>query len=248
MDIKKMPVIFAVFMILPLLFSCSADSGETGPAGTEGENTAVMSFRYNVNPTNDYYMAKDTWIMNIEPDYNFGGCDTLRVGVEPPLVSRSILSFDINYITPSEVAIKSAALDIYVSSCSAAYYPTIRAYSVTKNWVEGTADCAGDTLTGAATWNCYAGAAYPWDSVGGDYESTPISSAVTVTSTGKVSFSLDTSFVKNWLTDPSQNYGILLKADDESAGMLDPQSYIYFSSKEDSASLRPKLTVVYTIE
>src|SRR6056297_2571898 len=148
MDIKNISVVFAVFMILPLLFSCSADSGETGPAGTEGENTAVMSFRYNVNPTNDYYMAKDTWIMNVEPDYNFGGCDTLRVGVEPPLVSRSLLSFDINYITPSTVAIKSAILDIYVSVCSAAFYPTIRAYSVTKDWIEGTADCLGSDATG----------------------------------------------------------------------------------------------------
>ena len=248
MRAKKTFVVSAISIIVLIMFSCKGDPGEAGVPGTSGENTAVMSFRYNVNPTNDYYMAKDTWIMNVEPDHNFGGCDTLRVGVEPPLVSRSLLSFDIQYITPSTVTIKSAILDIYVSVCSAVYYPTIRAYPVTKDWIEGTADCSGSTITGGAAWNYYAGAVNTWDSAGGDYDSTAISSGVTVTRTGKVSFSLDTSVVKNWLTNPSLNFGILLKADDESAGMTDPQSYVYFSSKEDSASLRPKLTVVYSIE
>jgi hypothetical protein len=89
-----------------------------------------------------------------------------------------------------------------------------------------------------------------WVKPGGDSGSTPISNTIYYDSnTGGFYpqvFTLDNATVQNWIVNPTANYGIIMKAENETSGT----NYMAFVSRDDvyyAVTNRPKLTVYYKL-
>jgi hypothetical protein len=105
---------------------------------------------------------------------------------------------------------------------------------------------------GEATWNNQAHSSTPWDTVGGggDFESTISASTVVGNPNTNAVFTWGSTSnmvadVQLWLDDPSQNFGWILKANNETAA----QSFrAFFTRDATNANFRPSLTITYVPE
>ncbi len=248
---KNILFILTVIFAAVTIFSCSAgDTGPAGPAGEEGADSDVkVVFQQGVYPSAAYAGCEDAYIeAGGNQDMNFGGCDIVCSGYVSGISRkrRSFIKFDLSYIVPSDVNVTGAYLKLsFNSSLDIQGTTTITAYAVTKNWQEGGAPCTGTADVGVS-WINY-DSVNPWDTAGGDY------SAVACSDTKEISGSpydftltLTADTVESWINDSSTNYGIILKASNESSPGVD--NYIRPASSEHATSgMRPELTVYYSL-
>ena len=240
---KKLLTVLSVLILSLTMFSCSVGpEGEQGPAGS-ALDPIVAIFQQGVLP-GGYIGCVDSHLASAgEGDKNFGGCDESWLGHTGAYQRRPVILFDITSsgIIPVTATVVKAELTIFVTNYTGNPL-NITAYQISRSWVEGAGACTGTTGVNVS-WNNYNGTGNTWTTPGGDYGSA-VSSQVTLDSAGYFSFELNASMVTDWLQNSAQNYGILIKDDDEAS-----TEYLEIATSEHAnAAFRPKLTVYYTLQ
>jgi hypothetical protein len=159
---------------------------------------------------------------------------------------RGLIAFDLSTI-PTNAVVSSVTLTMNMSK---GFGGTIELHRASKNWGEGTSN-AGDPGGGGAnstpsdaTWLHTFFNSSLWTTPGGDFSST-----------ATASFPLDTARtyqfsnpnlvpdVQSWVSNPSGNFGWLIKGDEGNPG-----SAVRFDTREiGSTSFRPSLSVTFTV-
>ncbi len=142
--------IFLVMIITAFFAAVSCTTkGDAGIAGADGSDVASAVFQNGTAPSSGYDGCEDATIKSDYPVLNMGGCEYLLSGTWTggPTIYKSLIKFDISYISPDNVNVKTAKLTLYFDAAADIDGAnTYTAYAVTKNWTEGTGGCssAGD--------------------------------------------------------------------------------------------------------
>ncbi len=171
-----------------------------------------------------------------EPIKNYGADPKIVVsnfGVE---TSHALLRFDLSSI-PADAVEVSARLRVYFEEVSEAPAGAgLSAHPVTRDWIEGTLQ--GAEPADGATWVTYDGT-NAWTSAGGDVDSSA-GASVLLGAAGQY-YELDvSSFVRDWHSGVSPNYGVRLE------GTPGLKTAEFMSGDEPDVSKQPQLAVVYT--
>jgi hypothetical protein len=158
--------------------------------------------------------------------------------------------FNVAGAVPAGSRIVSATLQLYISRTLAANFMAIEVYRVNADWGEGTSVASGNQGRGApattndATW---LHRFYPntfWVSPGGDFQDilstvckTPISGPAVWPSTPRL-----LADVQLFLDQPTQNFGWLLKRDNE---LAIGETRRFDSRENTTISRRPILSITY---
>jgi hypothetical protein len=204
-----------------------------------------------VYPSDVYAGCAD---VRLDTDYlneNLGGETQLAFGIYSGYRTyRTLIKFDMSPVIPANVTVNKAILTIYSNSAAGA--TTLTAYALTQQWNEGNGIGGGtaDTLTGA-TWNSSVSGGSPvaWPTPGADgafNAGTAGSETITVpASTGFISMELNAEMVQSWVSNPSSNYGVIIKAVNETTP--NNRFWIWSSEYTTDPLKRPKLTLYYTL-
>jgi hypothetical protein len=217
-----------LFALLPLLFlaSCTipgaeGDAGAAGPTGL-----TVATFQKGAFPSDAYDETADNNILLHLPANNYGTSAIATIGNDGATdVYRALLRFDVSSIVPSTVTVVEAYLIVTMSSV---LNNTINAYAVTQEWEET-----------QSTWNLRQ-TGLSWAVPGGDAGSLQ-GSAYSTTYTATIA--LSPALVSSWIADPDSNYGVLLKAVNETTTSWSN----IFTSEYATASMRPRLVIYYRL-
>lgn len=159
------------------------------------------------------------------------GCPDLVAGYASLFPARMLFKFDLSSYSGQVV---SARLDLNVMTYSSA---TITGYALLADWNEGTG-CSPSTEAGAVNWQ--SSGLLAWSTPGGDFSASPATNTLSISSGGLKSFVLDTALVQSWIDNSSANYGIILKAADESSSA----GFVQFNAKESATpGVNPALVV-----
>jgi len=234
---KKFLLLSFVLAVAFILSSCKGDTGPSGASGT----IFKAEFQYLVEPT-AYSLTADAMIAESFPTYNYGGCGSAVAGNGGSGADRAVFFFDISGISPANVTVDSAYLTLFVSGMSSSAV-TVTAYALDTTWYEGTLGCSG-AASSDAHWTSFSPG-------GGDCNSSTVLSTNSVARTATapdkddpVSLKLNATTVKNWITNPSSNKGIIVMSRNEAA-----VGFISFHTKENlnGVTYNPKLTVYYEL-
>lgn len=161
---------------------------------------------------------------------------------------RALVQFNLSGI-PSGSTVTSASL--VMTSTLQGNPPTFTSlHRVLASWGEGASQApaneGGGTAAAAndATWTSrFFGTALNWINAGGDFASAATTTA-TVLALGQVNWSGGTmvSDVQAWVTNPTSNFGWLLRGDESVLNT----TMRYDSRQNATVAVRPVLTVIYT--
>ncbi|MBN2546258.1 MAG: DNRLRE domain-containing protein [Spirochaetes bacterium] len=224
--IRKTMILLTIALITVL--SCAPASDEE--TVLDGEPVFVENFKYGHYPTSSYTSTYDTYIASAAPANNYGAISSFYI-TNAIGYTRGLVRFIITGYFPANINVKKATLTLYTDGIGSPI--KVSFHELTRSWIET-----------QATWN-EAETGTPWATIDGGGDFGPSVASYTVyefSAYGFVSFNLPGSLVKKWITNPNENYGILIKVSSESG---DPK-LISFSSSEDTVSYRPMLTVYYT--
>jgi|ERR1035437_709417 hypothetical protein len=218
-----------------VLVSCKGDKGSAGPTGPVGSMS--IYFQDLAFPNTSYAGETDAGIASLTPTFVYGsGCSDDGVGYDTTYSmgkARSLIRFDLgSYLVPIPT-VTGAKLILNIDQVYGTI--TFKAYELTHAWALGT-NCVA-AQAGYACWNDYGAAG--WTTAGGDYDPTPVSDAITVTSPGYGVLTLNAAIVQKWLNTPATNYGLILIAENETTD----QNSIYFN--RSNYTFPPRLTVYY---
>lgn len=180
--------------------------------------------------------VEDTNIRSGFPTQTGGNDVELGAGTTSGNTIRSLLKFDLSSILLGSEILDSN-LDLWFSSTNGNTSINVGLHKVTKDWIEN-----------QSSWN-YAKTvpSTTWTTSGGDFESTPLSTVTGLTSPGTLDSSMKkwnipTSVIQGWLSNPSSNYGFLLKSTTEGTNY-----YKKFISSENTldSKYHPLLVVTY---
>ncbi len=180
---------------------------------------------------------EDTTIRKKFPTQTGGNDTELGTGTATDgNIVRSLLKFDVTPI-PEKSIIMSADVSLYLSSTNDPTPINLSMHAMKRSWDENT-----------ATWNNYSTAG-GWTTVGGDYNTTPLSTVTGVSSVpsnveeGIKRWSIPTNMVSGWLYNPESNLGLLLKSTSESTMIY--KKFISSESTTNPLAYKPKLVVTY---
>ena len=194
----------------------------------------TISFQDGVSPDTGYAGTRDGYISQNSPASDFGSSvDVLLDGDDPPGSGNdlsALLKWDVSSI-PAGSIVESVEIEIEVFNVSSGPYEL---YEAKRNWVEA-----------GASWNNYS-VGNPWETAGAqganDRGSTALG-AVVAGVTGPSAVTLNAAgvaLVQGWVDNPATNQG-LIAANSTVTNGLDFRSREYAT-----ATLRPKLTIVYS--
>ncbi len=151
-------------------------------------------------------------------DHFFAG----RTGAElQGAIRRSLIKFDLSSI-PVEAKITNVKLTLHMSRTNLTTDRTVALHRLSQDWGEEDSHAAGNEGGGAsasvgdATWDFAFLRTVPWKSAGGDFSVTS-SASQTVGNIGYYIWGSTAgmvSDVQNWISNPAQNYGWLVKGDE----------------------------------
>ena len=220
-----------------------SSSGKTGNAQKTVEQTILFGSTFTVQPP----LIKDTFIDRADTDDNNGVSTQLGIGLLPGKKTRAMFEYDLSRI-PAGSTIDSAVFELYMNdrrrNTSVNNFIDISVHLVTRSWNEGTKN--GRTCKSGATWEAY-DCVHAWTNFGGDFDSNVVTMTPVYYNDINQWHQWDIKdLVQSWVDDPSSNYGMLLQ--NQGPGNVDTIFIGYFRSDEYSdVSLRPKLSVTYTI-
>ena len=166
--------------------------------------------------------GKDAYVLSYYPDINFGSSVVLEVGNRSSSPGRTYLQFDLSSV-PEGARIIDAYLKLYQFTSYGLGSFTVGLYQVTSNWGEDyiTYNNQPDSSTEAeASCKIYAGTAWKsWDYID--------------------------ELVKNWFDGSITNYGLLLKATNETS--INNEAAFRSSDYTINPSQCPKLEIHYYI-
>jgi hypothetical protein len=239
---RKSFIILLIFAAAFIFASCKGDTGAAGTPASDGP--AVMMFQNGVAPYPAWQGITDTEIRQGGAAYNHGSCaGGLTIGYYNQsgfYASRSLIKFDLSTIDPAGAVVTGAYLRVYCASYSGAV--TVTAHAVTTNWAAGTGLCTDTTTTNASWNNSATGLAWTTPGGGGDFYAVKASDSVVMMTPGFYTLTLDKATVQSWITNPVQNFGIILKGSDESA-----YNEINIAPSEVNMENGPRLTVYYRL-
>lgn len=172
--------------------------------------------------------AGDTMISENSTTKNYGATTTLVADGDDPAGGGkdkyALIKWDLSSIAPG-TSIESSSVTLSVSDPSTQTYPFRK---LKRPWTES-----------AATWNAYdAGKAWEVAGAKGTLDrDAATAGAVTPTSTGRLTVTLERAVVQGWVDDPTSNYGIII-ADTTNTNGVD-----FYSREATDATLRPQLNV-----
>jgi hypothetical protein len=195
--------------------------------------------------------AKDNTIYERTVTNSNGAGEQLIAGTTgSPYFNRALLMFNLSGI-PSNAIITHASLQLHVNNTSGNSGPyELSLYRLLKDWGEGTSNAGTQAGRGApattndATWvNTF----YPssnWTNPGGDFHTTS-SAMQTVNDTGFYAWSSPglVADLQNWINNPLNNFGWLLKSNESAAF----QAKRFESRENIMVANRPALTVTYVL-
>ncbi len=219
------------FLLLFLLLSCNPAAEKTEPAKLN--SYLIAEFRNGALPYVGYEGCEDTYIASGTSynSINFGTCGYVAIGESGNIADglyRGLIKFDISII-PGGVKVKKAFLTFEVFSSTGVV--TISAHKKTNFWVPGP-NCG---TPGGTSWTLIPGGT-PFDSNS--------AGSIVVNTAKYYSINLSTSMVQEWVSDSSKNFGMLLKAENESAA----NTISLYATDAPFITNRPKLTIYYTID
>ena len=181
--------------------------------------------------TGGYTGVADTYVDSDKPNENYGGLDSLRLGDNGDKIS--LLRFDLTGLSPN-VVVKAAQLGLYANtkygfedSLDTSVYRILKDWDVNEvtwserllgtQWTEGGASAAGV-----------------------DYDSQAYASQQLLETGALYEYNV-TDLVRDWLTQPSSNYGLMVRGD------VGRCTFVVESSDNhpDRVQYRPRLEVVY---
>src|SRR5258706_2739682 len=193
--------------------------------------------------------SHDNTIFQSNPNNSLGAAQAIFIGDNAQTSPRrGLISFDIAANVPAGATINSAQLKLFLNQAAGGASPTISLYRLSTDWGEG---IAGSTTTGAngvgqgfpaadgdATWNArHFSATSPtlWTNPGGDFASTSSASAAIIGAILNTPYTwgstaLLVADVQTFLNDPANNFGWILKTDDETT----PSNVRGFWSRESA--------------
>lgn len=174
----------------------------------------------------------DSWITAGQTNWSYGAHGTLRV---QPGNQRTLLRMNLQGHVPVGARVTEATLELYADQVSTA--DTIDLHRVDRSWTEGTCfgNCGPDD---GATWDTYDGTD-SWATAGGDFRPAAASAASPLNAGDWVSWDI-TELAAKWVSDPSSNYGVMLKGN--------PGGAVFLSSDDADPALRPRLSIRYACE
>jgi YD repeat-containing protein len=180
----------------------------------------------------------DTTLRSSFPTRTGGNDFELGIGASTDgNIVRSLLKFDLSSI-PFVGNVLSADLNLYLSSTNSSNPINISAHAVTGAWEEN-----------EASWTYKDTTPYTkWAMAGGDYGTNALSTVSGIAAApanladGLTRWSIPVNTVQQWVSNPTSNYGFLLKSTSESTKV-----YKKFASSEQSVitEYKPKLVVTY---
>lgn len=167
-------------------------------------------------------------------------------------VRRGLIAFDVAGAIPTNAVVTNVRLSLNMSQANDVTITEISSlYRLLADWGEGTSNASGGEGGGApatAGDATYIHRFHPdiaWDAVGGDF--VPVASASTdVTGVGAYLWSSAgmVADVQDWLGDPSNNFGWIIRTGDE----VELGANKRFDSRTNpELTLRPSLTIDYAI-
>ncbi|MBD3178664.1 MAG: DNRLRE domain-containing protein [Candidatus Latescibacteria bacterium] len=239
-----------IILILTLaLFLAVGGCGEDDSGVLSGEepDTMVMVFRDGVSPFPSYSGTRDAVIKNSTAEQlrnlNWGEMqqDSMgsRVLASGNYQMRLLIRWDLSSISSCEKVLEAElTLNLHPDSGDSVTFMMYRLDvpdNIPDSWTEGTGK--GDYKTGVC-WD-YATDATPWDNPGSDYLAPGLFSIQTGADS-TASFNLPSGIVEDWIRNPLDNDGIIIKPDYLSSGYR-----IVRLSENSDPDLRPRLTVRY---
>ena len=179
--------------------------------------------------------------------FMLAGTSGLQKPTEPDLILRGLLFFALSGI-PAGAVVDDVGLALR-STTPRSRAGTINVHRARANWGEGTSDAGkgegggvlANATAGDATWlhNLFSGS--QWMSPGGDFAA-EVSASQRVVNQGSFLWS-DSALVadvQRWLDTPSENFGWVLRLEEEGARAL------RFGSFNGPVAARPRLIVDFT--
>jgi hypothetical protein len=206
----------------------------------------------------------DTAIAEKWPNNNTGGNDTFVVGSNiAGQRSHGLIKFNFSPI-PANASIQSVSLTLTI--VGQPYAPASATFDLHRmliSWGEGTGTSSADSgrlaVAGESTWNARLYPSTAWSAVGAaapvDFSSTVSASAFAPVTPGPnpsptppytATFASTPALVadvRQWLTDPTSNFGWIIIPESEATKGTHRNS----SSRESAANDKPRLVVQYVI-
>ena len=166
-----------------------------------------------------------------------------------PYFNRALIRFNLVGQIPVGKTIVGAKLTLYLAATSGLSNSyDIILHKVKEDWGEGLSNAGTQAGLGAAatngdaTWTSRFYPASPWITIGGAYEASATAS-VAVNQPAFYSWSSSgmVSDIQSWITNPTTNFGWLLKSDE----LASYQAKRFASRENSNVNLRPKLTIYY---
>ncbi|HEX5052518.1 MAG TPA: DNRLRE domain-containing protein [Planctomycetota bacterium] len=166
-------------------------------------------------------------------------------------IRRTLLHFDVAGNVPAGAVILSADLQLSVAQSNVAVPMNADVHRVLQDWGEGASFVAGNGGAGApaapgdATWTMtfFGQPGALWNTAGGDFAAQP-SFHFAMPPTGSVQTAPLPGLIADvqaWFANPGQNFGWLLRLDEQAA------STAHRINSRESASARPTLRVSYLL-
>jgi len=188
----------------------------------------TVVFQRGQSPVQSYEGVYDTFISNFgDPTSNYGMSPTLELRTND--LRAALLRFDVSSM-PSGANVLYAIMSVHVDYKTNDFAMPMNLYNMVRPWQEM-----------QSTWiSATDGVAWSVPGANGlSDRSTTLADALTMTS-ANTWYDFDvTNLVKQWLTNPAGNQGVILKAGTGAAVAYGLRSSEYFAAP----SYRPKLTI-----
>jgi RHS repeat-associated protein len=203
-------------------------SGASGPAGWQLSGSALTlsldptwlsapgrAYPVIVDPSVTYLGPTQGCTLDAaHPTTTYCGTTDLGVGASGGVAQRSVLYYPgfTDGTLPVDAVIQGAEMDLPVDTQSGSV--TVNAYALTRGF------------SSAVTWNSYDGT-HSWTTAGGDFATTPTSSATAPGAGNTMALTLPTGLIQSWVNGGAASNGIELKASSETGTNLvdfDPQN------------------------
>ena len=196
------------------------------PTATRAAGESELVLQYGKD---GYTQTWDTYISSWAEGTSYGTDWTMRIR---PNDMPALIKFDLSPL-PAGATVASAHLDLNVTQGTVHVMP-VQVYKVLREWVDTQADWVEARTND------------PWGAKGCNAVGTDRSGVSVYTQTvhGAVSYwySWDvTSLVRDWQSDPSKNYGLILRSSSATA-----TEYQFAASDHPAQDIHPKLVIRYT--
>ena len=220
----------------------SGDSNEISWYSGDSSGNAITVTFGNATGANYPNTVQDTFL-NINNDVNANSL-TLNTYTWPTdrVANAIIMKWDLSAI-PSGAQIQSATLYLYMNSMEVGGGDDQYEISVHKiiNYDPNIVQCNGYTYDGTNGWTpntqCYNNIPLAQADIAQAEDTKAIDK-----NTGYKTWNV-TQMVRDWISDPSSNYGLLLNSDKTASA---DSNRTFASSEATDASRRPKLVITYT--